>query len=171
MLNPFKREKVEERLKLVSTLRYAEEKHPERIEKMARLMSELDIPYTWEVFTDKKENTNQDGLIFRKRIKNPLPYVKDSDYFVLLSNSESFSYSVLEALSVNTKVVVTPLEVYKEIGVKENENAIIIPFEYFDDGEEDKLKEIILKMVREKNKKIHYKLDDKFTKGYDKIFV
>ena len=171
VLNPFKREKVEERLKLVSTLRYAEEKHPERIEKMARLMSELDIPYTWEVFTDKKENTNQDGLIFRKRIKNPLPYVKDSDYFVLLSNSESFSYSVLEALSVNTKVVVTPLEVYKEIGVKENENAIIIPFEYFDDGEEDKLKEIILKMVREKNKKIHYKLDDKFTKGYDKIFV
>lgn len=171
VLNPYKKEKVEDRLKIVSTLRYSTEKCPERIEKMASLMTKMEIPYTWEVFTDTRENTNQDGLIFRKRVKNPLPYVKDSDYFVLLSNTESFSYSVLEALSVNTKVVVTPLEVYKELGVKENENAIIIPFEYFEDGKEDKLKEVILRMVEEKNKKIKYKLDDKFTTGYDKIFV
>ena len=39
----------------VSKLIYTDIKKPERIEKMAKLMDELDIPYTWEVFTDKKE--------------------------------------------------------------------------------------------------------------------
>ena len=171
VLNPFKQEKVKQRLKLTSTLRTVPIKRIDRIEKMAKLMDELDIPYTWEIFTDKKENTNVKGLIYRQRVSNPLPYVQDSDYFVLLSDSESFSYSVLEALSVNTKVIVTPLPVYKEIGVKDKTNATIIPFEYFEDGNEEKLKKVILEIYRNKNRKIEFKVKEELQSGYNKIFT
>lgn len=172
VLNPYKLdEDIPKRMKLTSTLRHTKVKCPERIEKMAKLMDELKIPYTWEVFTDKNENTNKGGLIYRERTSNPLPYVKDSDYFVLLSNSESFSYAVIEALSVNTKVVVTPLPVYKEIGVIEDENAIVIPFEYFDDNNEDKLKEVILKMYERIDEPIDYKISEELQNGYSQIFT
>lgn len=170
-LNPYKLdEEVPKRMKLTSTLRHTKVKCPERIEKMAKLMDELSIPYTWEVFTDKKENTNIGGLIYRQRIPNPLPYVKDSDYFVLLSDSESFSYAVVEALSVNTKVVVTPLPVYEEIGVNE-ENSVVIPFKYFKDGNEDKLKEIILNMYENIDKPINYEISEELQNSYNEIFT
>ena len=171
-LNPYKLEdEVPKRMKLTSTLRHSKIKCPERIEKMAKLMDELKIPYTWEVFTDKKENTNMGGLIYRQRTPNPLPYVADSDYFVLLSDSESFSYAVLEALSVNTKVVVTPLPVYNEIGVIEDENAIVIPFEYFDDDNDDKLKEIILNMYDVMDMPINYRANEELENSYNQIFT
>ena len=172
VLNPYKLdEEVPKRMKLTSTLRSTPVKRIDRIEKMAKLMDELQIPYTWEVFTDKNENTNIGGLIFRQRTPNPLPYVKDSDYFVLLSDSESFSYSVIEALSVNTKVVVTPLPVYNEIGVIEDENSIVIPFEYFDDENEDKLKDVILAMYEVMDKPIEYKVSEELQNGYSEIFM
>ena len=172
VINPYKLEdEIKPRLKLTSTLRYTKIKCPERIEKMAKIMTELDIPYTWEVFTDKRENTNINGLIFRERTPNPLPYVKDSDYFVLLSDSEACSYSILEALSLNTKVVVTPLGMYDELSLKNNDIATIIPFEYFDDGNEDKLKEVILKLYKEKDKKVEYKLDESLWDKYNEIFT
>lgn len=172
VLNPYKLdEEIPKRMKLTSTFRHTKIKCPERIEKMAKLMDELKIPYTWEVFTDKKENTNINGLIYRKRTPNPLPYIKDSDYFVLLSDSESFSYAVIEALSVNTKVVVTPLPVYDEIGVIEDENAVVIPFEYFEDGNEDKLKEVILKMYEVMDTPIKYKVSEDLQNGYKQIFT
>ncbi len=173
VLNPIKIEKdlIKPHLHLVSTLRYSPEKKPERVEKMAKLMTEMEIPYTWEVFTDSRENTNVDGLIFRQRVNNPIPYIADSDYFVLLSNTESFSYSVLEALCVNTKVVVTPLEVYDEIGVIENENATIIPFEYFEDGQEENLKNVIWKLYQEKDNQISFKVNENMWVGYHEIFT
>ena len=171
-LNPYKLdEEVPRRMKLTSTLRSTPVKRIDRIEKMAKLMDEMNIPYTWEVFTDKKENTNDNGLIYRRRTSNPLPYVADSDYFVLLSDSESFSYAVIEALSVNTKVVVTPLPVYKEIGVVEDENAIVIPFEYFEDGNEDKLKETILDMYKVMNQPINYVINEELENSYNQIFT
>ena len=171
-LNPYKLDtEVKKRMKLTSTLRSTPVKRLDRIEKMAKLMDELEIPYTWEVFTDKNENTNVSGLIYRQRIPNPLPYVKDSDYFVLLSDSESFSYSVLEALSVNTKVVVTPLPVYNEIGVLEDENSIVIPFEYFNDENVDKLKEVILAMYEVMDKQIEYNDQEVLQNSYNEIFT
>ena len=171
-LNPYKLDtEVKKRMKLTSTLRSTPVKRLDRIEKMAKLMDELEIPYTWEVFTDKNENTNVSGLIYRQRIPNPLPYVKDSDYFVLLSDSESFSYSVLEALSVNTKVVVTPLPVYNEIGVLEDENSIVIPFEYFNDENVDKLKEVILAMYEVMDKPIEYNDQEVLQNSYNEIFT
>lgn len=171
--NPFvlDNDLVKPHLTLTSAFRYSTIKRPDRVEKMASILNKLEIPYTWNVFTDKNENTNNYGLIYRKRVDNPLPYVKDSDYFVLLSDSEAMPYCILEALAVNTKVIVTPLEAYDELNIKNNDNAVIIPFEYFDDGNEDKLTEIVKKIYKEKDKKINYKFDESLWEGYNKVFV
>ena len=170
--NPFKLEKdlVKPHLTLVSAFRYCDVKRPDRVEIMANLLDELEIPYTWNLFTDQVKETKSSGLIYRKRVQNTLPYVKDSDYFVLLSDSEAMPYCILEALAVNTKVVVTPLEAYDELQLKNNKNATIIPFNYFDEANKDKLKRVLKKMYKEKEKKVKYKIDSKLWDGYNKVF-
>jgi glycosyltransferase involved in cell wall biosynthesis len=173
IMNPFKMDKklLKPHLRLTSAFRYTEEKRPDRIELVGRLLDELDIPYTWNVFTDRKENTNEsNGLIFRNRTYNPLPYINDCDYFVLLSDTEAMPYCIIEALACNTKVVVTPLEAYNELGIKDGENGIIIPFEYFEEENIEKLKGILQKMYKEKDKKINYKLDESKWEGYNDVF-
>ena len=46
-----------------------------------------------------------------------------------LSGSEAFSYSLLEALELQTPVIVTPLEQNKDMRIVDGENAYIVPFE------------------------------------------
>ena len=172
IINPYKLDPndVRPHLKLVSAQRSSKIKCLGRIEKVASILDELNIPYTWNVFTDTKENTNQGGLIFRTRTHNPLSYVNDADYFVLLSDSEAMPYSVVEALSLNTKVILTPLEAYDELGVKNNVHGAIIPFEYFEEENKDKLIKVLLKAYKNKDKKINYKVNTKAFDKYNELF-
>ena len=148
VVNPFilDKELVKPHLKLVSAQRHTPIKRPERIEYVADILRELDIPFTWNVFTDVGENTNNGGVVYRRRVVNPLPYFADSDYFVLLSDSEALSYAVVEALSVNTKVLVTPQDAYAEFGLKDGENAVIVPYDYFEEENKEKLVDLIKKI-------------------------
>ena len=60
LYNPFVLDKklVKPHLRLVSAMRSSQIKRPERIVKLASVLDELEIPYTWNVFSDKNENTN-----------------------------------------------------------------------------------------------------------------
>ncbi len=168
--NPLLIENVKPHLNLVSAQRSSNIKKIDRINIIAEILDELEIPYTWNVFTDKNEGTNRNGLIYRNRVINPLPYINDADYFVLLSDSEACPYSLLEALSLNTKVIVTPLEVYSELGVKDGENAFVIPFELFEEGNKKQLKELVLKIYEEKNREFNYWYGEERYEGYKNIF-
>lgn len=172
LYNPFVLDKklVKPHMTLVSAQRSTPIKKSERIEILASVFDELEIPYTWNVFTDKNENTNKNGVIYRKRLANPLPYVQDADYFVLLSNSEALPYGIVEALSLNTKVVVTPLEAFTELGVVDGENGIVIPFEYFEPENKEKLIEVVRRIYAFKNKSISYEFDSSLCDGYKEIF-
>ena len=172
IVNPFKLDKsdVKPHLKLVSAQRSTKIKCPERIEQIAAILDELEIPYTWNVFTDTKENTNKNGLIYRRRTSNPLPYMADADYFVLLSDSEAMPYSVLEALALNTKLMVTPIETYKDLGIKNNVHGVIIPFDYFKEENKEKLKKVVKKAYKDKDKKFKYTFDKKLYKDYNTVF-
>lgn len=168
--NPYKTEAVEGALQLVSAQRSTGVKKIDRIEYMAKLLDELEIPYTWNLFTDTKENTNSNGLIFRNRTPNVLPYIKNSNYLVLLSDSESFSYCAVESLCLNVKVILTPLNAFKELGVKDGENGFIIPFEFFEEKNEELFKEKLREIYLNKDKKIKYIYEkEKFDK-YKDIF-
>ena len=166
----FKREDIKPHLKLVSTLRGEKGKGIDRLEQVSKILDEEGIPYTWNVFTDLNEGTNHSGFIYRNPVFDIMPYVKDADYLVLLSDIESYSYSVVEALFSNTKVVVTPVEVFNEIGVKDNENAIVIPFHYFEEKNKFLLREKVMKMYVEKDKKIKYESHMNYMEEFPKLF-
>ena len=172
LYNPFSLDDklLKPHLTLVSAQRYSEVKRPERIEIIANILRELEIPFTWNVFTDKFENTNKEGLIYRRRVINPLPYMKDADYFVLLSDSEALPYCVVEALSLDTKVIVTPLEAFEELGVVDKENGYVVPFDYFKEENKDKLIELVQTIYKNKDKEINYTFDKELYSGYNDIF-
>ena len=172
ILNPFslEGEEIRPHLKLVSCQRTYKGKGMERIKKFASILDLLEIPYTWNVFTDAEENTNHKGLIMRERVYNVLPYVQDSDYFVLLSDSEAMPYSAIEALSLHTKVIGTPLDAFKELGIIDKENGYFIPFEYFDDQHDQELSNLIIEIYQNMYKPIEYQYTNSFYEGYQEIF-
>ena len=151
------KKEIKPHLRLVSTLRSEACKGLTRLEQVSKILDEEKIPYTWNVFTDVNQGTNHSGFIYRNCSFDIMPYVNDADYLVLLSDIESFSYSVIEALMADTKVVVTPVDVFNEIGVVDGENAVVIPFEYFEEENKEKLRDKVLQLYAEKNKKIHFK--------------
>lgn len=171
--NPYTydKSKIKPHLKLVSALRNAPEKGIDRIKKMGRILDILNIPYTWEVFTDIVE-ANQGGLLFRNCVTNIIDYIQDADYLVQFSRTEALSYSLTEALSSNVKVIVCDIPAIVELGIVDGVNGIVISLDDFNDGREDILKEKILEAYRIKDKKINYKygrsrfeaLEDVFSK-------
>lgn len=125
-------QKVREPLMLVSAQRLnTAEKGKSRIEKLAKLLKEKNIPFIWLLFSDG--SLICDGVINLKPTLNIAPYIKKADYLVQLSDSEGFCYSIVEALELGTAVITTPIEVLKEIGFKDGENGYIVPFDVVDD--------------------------------------
>ena len=174
ILNPYKldKTKVKRALNLVSAQRTSDFiKRNDRIKKMARLLDSLDIPYTWNVFGDSEEGTNKSGLIYRHRISNVIDYEIEADYFVILSDSEACPYSVIEALSVNTKVIATSIPCMKELGVEDGKNGFLIPPEYFNLGNEDKLCEKLQEIYDKKDLKFKYNYDESNYKKYEDLFI
>lgn len=125
-------QKVREPLMLVSAQRLnTAEKGKSRIEKLAKLLKDKNIPFIWLLFSDG--SLICDGVINLKPTLNIAPYIKKADYLVQLSDSEGFCYSIVEALELGTAVITTPIEVLKEIGFKDKENGYIVPFDVVDD--------------------------------------
>ena len=55
-------------------------------------------------------------------------YIADADYLVQLSDTEAFSYSILESLCLGTPVIITPIPSSIEMGVKNGLNGYILDF-------------------------------------------
>lgn len=125
-------EKTQDALMLVSALRVgAPDKrgNDERCIKFAKLLDAAGIKYFWLYFGDKqmhKEPANMFYCGLRLDIK---PFIAKADYLVQLSGSEAFSYSLIEALELNTPVIVTPLAQNDDMRIVDGENAYIVPFE------------------------------------------
>jgi len=170
--NPIKLsdDQIKPHLKLVSAQRECEVKKTDRIRKIATILDEENIPYTWNLFSDANvPDKVLGGLIYRSPIENTIPYIKDADYYVQLSDSEAYSYSVLEAIYLNTKIVVTPLECYDEMNM-DKDTSIVIPFEYFEDQNKEKLRSLVLKMYKNIDKQYENNLPDDFNE-YRDLFI
>jgi hypothetical protein len=55
-------------------------------------------------------------------------FIAGSDYLVQLSDTEAWSYSVLESLVLGTPVIVTPIPCFEEMGIKSGVNGYMLPF-------------------------------------------
>ena len=126
--NPISIEKPKKVLNLISATRLTEEKGKGRIKKLATLLDNAGIPYIWTVYTNDKDAIKNPNVIYAKPRLDIIDYIANADYLVQLSDNEGFCYSVVEALSVGTPVIVTDCPVFKELGVNKT-NGFILDFE------------------------------------------
>lgn len=116
-------------LRLISATRLTKEKGGKRIEQMAMRLNELKIPFIWAVFTNERLESSIDGLVYMKQNLNILPFIKDADYLVQLSDTEGFAYSIVESLVLGTPIIITEIPVAKEMGAEYGKNAFILKFD------------------------------------------
>ena len=129
MYNPYTVKKPRKVLKLVSATRLTPEKGFDRMVNLAARLDDAGIPFHWLVFTDKpREFPNKNVAVLPAR-HDVLDFIADADYLVQLSDTEGYSYSIVEALSVGTPVICTALPVAEEQGVVNGKTGFILPMD------------------------------------------
>jgi len=117
--NPIAIDEPKRLLKLVSATRLTSEKGRPRMIKLADLLDKEHIPYIWTIFTNDTNVIKNPNVIYMKPRLDITTYINNADYLVQLSDCEAFCYSVVEALTLGTPVIVTDLPVFKEIGLND----------------------------------------------------
>ena len=126
--NPLTIEKPKKILKLISATRLTKEKGKERMIKLANELDKAGIPYEWRIFTNDSLPIPNENVIYMKPRLDIRDYIADADYLVQLSDTEAFSYSILESLCLGTPVIITPIPSSIEMGVKNGINGYILDF-------------------------------------------
>ena len=126
--NPFVYEKPKKVLRLISATRLTPDKGLKRMEKLATALDEAGVPFVWDVYTDSPRNVVNPGFSLHQPRLDILDFIADADYLVQLSDAEGYCYSIVEALSVGTPVIVTEFNVIREIGVIDGVNGFVLPF-------------------------------------------
>lgn len=115
-------------LRLISATRLSTwEKGSERMAIFAKKLKEASIQFTWLIFSDVKPKEMIKGMVWLEPELDIIPFIKSSDYLVQLSQSESFCYSIIEALTNKIPCISTDLEVLKEINFKDGIDGYVIP--------------------------------------------
>lgn len=136
------------KLHLISATRLTKEKGLKRMQLLARLLENNNIPYEWVVYTNKHREAIGNNVIYKEPKLDIIEEIAKADYLVQLSDCEAFCYSVIESLMVNTPVIATDLPVLKELGVIHGENSVICNFS---------MNNVDLPMIKQKAFKIAYK--------------
>jgi len=129
--NPFHTEK-KKALFLISATRIPapdKGKNEWRMMRLAQMLNHEGIPFIWLNFSEGKLDDPPRGFFNMGIDMDIQPYIAKADYLVQLSDSEGYSYSILEALTNNTAVICTPFQSAAESGVKDGENGYIVPFD------------------------------------------
>ena len=71
--------------------------------------------------SDMSPDSREDMENYIIRMDN---YIANSDYLVQLSDTEAWSYSVLESLCLGTPVIVTPIPCFIEMGIENGKNPV-----------------------------------------------
>ncbi len=120
-------------IRLVSACRLTWEKGQNRTIELARMISDLGLSYSWEVFTpdvpDIPCNQLPDGLMFRQPTIKIHEHIAAADFYVSMSDYESFGFSMVEALQLGIPVISTDIPVLPEIGFEEGINGFKIPLD------------------------------------------
>ena len=129
MYNPYTPKKPRKVLNLISATRLSPDKGYNRMLQLADALEKADIPYIWTIFTDSPKETGHPYMVCVPTRLDILDFVADADYLVQLSDSEGYSYSIVEALSVGTPVICTEFGVAAEQGVENGKTGFILPFD------------------------------------------
>ena len=129
MYNPYTVKKPKKVLNLISATRLTAEKGYDRMVKFADALDKAGIPFQWTVFTcNPVKFPNKSVCVMPHRL-DILDFIANADYLVQLSDTEGYSYSIVEALSVGTPVICTEFPVAGEQGVINGKTGFILPFD------------------------------------------
>lgn len=127
--NPFMPDKPKKKLKLISATRLSVEKGGNRMVRLAEALDQLGVDYEWDVYSNRTINQK---LSPNMHIKEPkldiINEISRADFLIQLSDNEGYCYSIVEALNLGIPVVVTPIPVFKEIGLNDT-NSITLEFD------------------------------------------
>lgn len=126
--NPYTPENPRKVLNLVSATRLTPDKGWDRMLILADALDKAGVPFQWTVYTDNPNKPVDNPSITLKPSRlDVVDFIANADYYVQLSDAEGYCYSVVEALSVGTPVIVTDFKVAREIGVHNGKNGWILP--------------------------------------------
>ena len=128
--NPFITEKKKALFLISATRIPAPDKgqNERRMRQLAKMLHDAHIPFIWLNFSDG--TMNDIAGFYNMGIEIDIqPYIAKADYLVQLSDSEAYSYSLLEALTNETAVICTPFLSATESGVIDGVNGYIVPFD------------------------------------------
>lgn len=116
-------------LRLISATRLTKDKGAARMKLLSDALDAAGIPYVWDVYTDSSNDIANPNIVLHPPRLDVIDFVAAADYYVQLSDAEGYCYSVVEALSVGTPVIVTDCTVFHEIGVQDRVNGFILPMD------------------------------------------
>jgi len=100
-----------------------------RMMKLAEMLEKAKIPFLWLNFSEGKIPQAPRGFFNMGLDMYAAEYFKAADYVVQLSDSEAWSYAILEALNQNIPVLVTPYPSASEMGIIDGKNGYIVPYD------------------------------------------
>lgn len=113
----------DEKIHLISATRLTGEKGGWRIDKMCEILDKSGIDYDWTIYSNRKPRFIRKNLIIKEPKLDLTKEIASSSFLVQLSDAEAYCFSVIEALTLGTPVIVTDLPVFNELGINE-ENSI-----------------------------------------------
>ena len=130
--NPIAPDEPRKLLRLVSATRLSSEKGKRRMLRLAELLDQAEISFDWTVFTPDTAPLPHRNIVFRPPREDIWDHIAASDYLVQLSDSEGYCYSVVEALTLGTPVIVTRLPVFDELGIEHGKHGFLVGAELDD---------------------------------------
>ena len=128
--NPITLDKPRKVLHLISATRLGFEKGLGRMQQLAKALDDAGVRYVWTIYTDTAGRPiDSPNVIYAGTRLDIRDYIADADYLVQLSDTEGYPYSLLEALSLGTPVIVTDLPSNPDSQVVDGVNAIVLPFD------------------------------------------
>lgn len=101
----------------------------ERMKRLANMLNDADIPFVWFNFSDGKMQDPPRNFCNMESTQHIEWFISMATYVVQLSDVESWSYSLIEALCNGKPVLCTPFDSIKEIGIEDGKHGYVLPFD------------------------------------------
>ena len=115
-------------VKLITACRWSKDKGNEQMLKFAEMMQHAGIQFLWFILTDEEPEYHHPNMIFMNPSLYIASLIQECDWGVQFTRTESFGLFPTECLKLGTPVILTDLEVFREIGIDEK-NALFYDLE------------------------------------------
>ena len=115
-------------LRLISCTRIDAHKGWNRMLKLMDMMKNAGIKFQWDIFTNNTQTCPYEEVHFHRATPDIWDYIANSDYTVLLSDSEGLPYTIQESIQYQVPCIVTDVGGCTEL-IKDGVNGYVVPLD------------------------------------------